>query len=396
MRIILLTGKGGVGKTSAAVATALRCADGGKRTLVMSTDAAHSLADALACDVGSEAVQVAPNLDALEVDVPTELNQNWGRIQSFVVGNLRKLADLSEIEAEELAVWPGMDELFSLLKLKAFHRQGAYDVVIMDCAPTGATVRMLSMPEVMRWYMTKVFHVERRLMKLLRPILSHLIKPDLPDEGVFDAVQKLYNQLDGVKDLLSDPMTCSVRLVLNPERMVIRESQRAFAYLSLFGFCVDAVVVNRLIPEHADGDFAAGWRRIQLGYIEEVEQAFSPLRLLRAEQRAGEILGLPALRELGAELYGDEDAAGVYETERPIRVEQQNGRLVMSIRLPFVDRGDLAVWTRADEMVIDVNNVRRSILLPRALTGRRVEQAKLNEGVLCVTFGGKSDERRVS
>jgi len=393
MRIILFTGKGGVGKTSVAAATAVRCAQKGRRTAVMSTDAAHSLGDALSCQLDGRPRTIAPNLDALEVDVHQELREGWGRIRSFIVQNLRKLTDFSQIEAEELAVWPGMDELFSLLRLKALHREGRYDVVIMDCAPTGSTVRMLSMPDVMRWYMTRLFHVERRMMKWLRPVLSRAIDPVLPDDEVFDAVENLYNRMDGVKELLCDPATTTVRLVVNPEKMVIRETQRAHAYLCLFGFSVDAVVVNRILPADAEGAFLDAWRRSQAQYVEEIERAFAPVPLLRVRQRSGEVVGLDALAALAEEIYGHDDPARGRPAEPPISISRENGRYILRVALPFVAGGEVDVWSRGDELTISVGNVRRSLVLPHALAARPVIEARLCDGALRVSFGGDGHDR---
>ena len=386
MRIILFTGKGGVGKTTIAAATALECAGRGLRTIVMSTDAAHSLADAFQKPIDSEPTELADNLYGLEVNVQEELRHNWGVIQSFIVRNLKKLAGFPQIIAEEFAVFPGMDELFSLLRLKRFYERSEFDVALVDCAPTGGTMRMLSFPDVAQWYMQKVFNIQRQLMKVIRPVVGPWLKAELPSDQVYATVKELYGRLTGMKDILTDPKTSTVRLVLNPERMVIKESQRAYAYLSLFGFPVDAAVVNRILPDDADGAYVGRWREIQRGYLHEIEGAFLPLKLIHARQREGELVGQAALAQLGKELYGHEDPARVFVSEPPMQITAEDGFYTLTLKLPFTEKDELEVWVHGDELIVRVRNVKRNLPLPHAIAGLELDDATLTDGRLKVRF----------
>ena len=391
MRIILYTGKGGVGKTSISAATAIRCGELGYKTLVMSTDAAHSLSDSFEMDLGDEPTQVADNLFGLEIDVEEELKKNWGRIQSFIKRNLIRTAGFNDLIAEEFAVFPGMEELFSLLKLKDYYEAEAFDVAIVDCAPTGGTIRLLSFPDIAEWYMEKIFNVERRIMKFVRPIVNPLIDLELPSEDIYGNVEELYRRLDGMKDILSNERTSSIRLVMNPEKMVIRESQRAYAYFCLFGFPVDAVVVNRVFPEGVGGEYLEKWREIQAGYLKEVDEAFQPLPVMLSHFRDQEVVGKKHLTALAEDLYGEQDPAQVYREEQPLAIGQNDGLYEVSLRLPFTTKDDVDVWIHGDELVIRIRNCKRHVLLPRALAIRDISEAKFEGDRLHVRFADKGE-----
>ena len=391
LRIILYTGKGGVGKTSISAATAIRCAALGYRTLVMSTDAAHSLSDSLEVELGDEPTPVAKDLFGLEIDVEQELQKNWGRIQSFIKRNLIRTAGFNDLIAEEFAVFPGMEELFSLLKLKAYYEAEAFDVAIVDCAPTAGTIRLLSFPDIAQWYMEKVFHVERRIMKLVRPVVNPMIDLELPSDDIYGSVEELYKRLDGMKDILSEESTSSIRLVMNPEKMVIRESQRAYAYLCLFGFPVDAAVVNRIYPQDAGGSYLERWREIQGEYLKEVADAFSPLPMLRSHFREDEVVGQQHLTAMAEDLFGDDDPTQIYREEQPLRISGDDGHYEVSLYLPFTTKDDVDVWIHGDELVIRIRNFKRHILLPRSLATRDIGEAKLDNGRLRVQFANKDE-----
>src|ERR671919_1726024 len=303
MRIILFTGKGGVGKTTVASATALRIAASARKTLLMSTDPAHSVADAFGAELGSEPTEVAPNLWAEQIDPQQRLEENWREIQQHAVSVLN-WAGLAEIEAEELAVIPGLDELFSLADVKRYHDEGPLEVVIVDCAPTGETLRLLSLPDIIQWYIERIFPIERRVMGALRPVAKRVTSLPLPDDDVYGAVRRFYERLDGVRQVLTDPSSTSVRLVVNPERMVIAEAQRTFTYLNLFGYRVDAVVVNRLLPEAVSDPYFERWKELQTEHLKTIEEAFSPTPILTAHLRDQELVGTALLAELSDELYG--------------------------------------------------------------------------------------------
>ena len=392
MRIILFTGKGGVGKTSISAATGMRCAELGMSTLVMSTDAAHSLADSFETTLGDEPTPVTDGLFGLGIDVEQELKKNWGRIQAFIKRNLIRTAGFTEVIAEEFAVFPGMEELFSLLRLKRFYETDAYDVAIVDCAPTAGTIRMLSFPDIAEWYMEKIFNIERRIMKFIRPVVNPMIDLELPSDEVFGNVEELYKRLDGMKDILSDPSVSSVRLVMNPEKMVIRESQRAYAYLNLFGFPTDAVVVNRIFPAGAGGEYLARWRSIQEGYLQEVEDAFSPLPVMRSPFRDQEVVGIDILRAMADDLYGDDDPSQIYLKEQPLIIGQEEGRYSISLKLPFTSKDSVDVWIHGGELVVRIRNFKRHIMLPRALATRDITEAKFEGDRLHVRFDNKQDE----
>lgn len=388
MRIILYTGKGGVGKTTLSAATALRCAERGNRTIVLSTDAAHSLADSLGCTLGPEPTEVAPNCWAEEVNVNYELETNWSNIQNYITKFLRTRG-FHEIEAEEFAVFPGMEELFSLLKLKEHNSSGDFDVAIIDCAPTGSTVRMLGMPDVMRWYMERFFELERRIMRTMRPAFEKIAKVPLPTDDVYQAVERVFDRIQGMKDLLTDSSRASIRLVFNPERMVIRESQRAYSYLNLFGFTVDAAVANRLIPDTVKDPYFDQWKKLQARHMRTAKEIFDPLPIFRGNLYDDEVVGLDALRRLADDVFGEQDPAEVYHDKPPITLEpteEHPAGYDMTVHLPGVDKTQLTMTVVGSELVVDLNNYRRNILLPRLLTDCELASANFQDDYLRIRF----------
>ena len=307
-RTILYTGKGGVGKTSVAAATARLCAARGLRTVVLSTDPAHSLSDSLETPLGPDPTPVAERLWGQEVQAQREMEANWGRVQEWLVGLLADRG-VMDIAAEELTVPPGMDELFSLLQIKSHHESGDYDVVIVDCAPTGETLRLLSFPEIAQWWLEKVFPVERKMVAAARPLAKTFLDVDLPGPDVFGEVNRLVRNLVAMNEILRDRDRASIRLVMNADRMVVNEAQRTFTYLNLYGYLTDAVVVNRLFPDEVGDGYFGEWRRRQGERLEEIEQGFAPVPVLRARYFDEEVIGAPMLDRLGAELFGDGDPA---------------------------------------------------------------------------------------
>ena len=385
MRIILFTGKGGVGKTTVACATALRIAAGGKKTLLMSTDPAHSLADAFDVDLGPEPQEVAVNLWAEQIDPQQRLEENWREIQQHAV-NVLQWAGIAEIEAEELSVIPGIDELFSLADVKRHHDEDPYDVLIVDCAPTGETLRLLSLPDIIQWYMERVFPVERKLVGALRPVARRVTSLPLPDDNVYAAVRRFYDKLDGVRRVLTDGETTSVRLVVNPEKMVIAEAQRTFTYLNLFGYRVDAIVANRLLPDTVVDPYFSRWKDIQAEHLETIERSFSPLPILRARLREQELSSLDLLLDLGREIYGETVADDVLFSDEPMSIVKEADAYVLSLRLPFTSKDELQLSVKNDELFIKVGPYRRTIMLPRSLASRPISTAQLDDDRLRVTF----------
>jgi arsenite-transporting ATPase len=390
LRILLYSGKGGVGKTSLSAATAVRTARLGKRTLVVSTDSAHSLADALDVPVGSAPTPVERNLDALEVDVNKELSDHWGVIHEFLT-RFMTARGVDDAVAEEMAILPGIEELFSLLKVKTLAEAGRYDVIVIDCAPTGETVRMLGVPEVLKFYFTRIFPIQRTVVRSVRPVAKRMTDIPIPDDNVFAAVQALYRQMEGMGPLLQDPRRASIRLVLNPERMVINESQRLFTYLSLFGFPVDCVVANRVLPEEARSPYFESWLEIQGRHLATARDAFDPLPLLTARLFDREMVGLPLLDELGRHVFGETDPAAVLYEDRPIEVRKEGKGYALYVRLPFAEKDQIQVWAKGENLVVQVANQRRHILLPRTLASRRLKGAAFAERRLRVAFGEKEE-----
>ena len=385
MRIVLFTGKGGVGKTTVACATALRIAAEGKKTLLMSTDPAHSLADAFGLDLGPDPEEVAPNLWAEQIDPQQRLEENWREIQEHAI-NVLQWAGIAEIEAEELSVIPGLDELFSLADVKRHHDDDPYDALIVDCAPTGETLRLLSLPDIIQWYMERVFPMERKIVGALRPVARRMTSLPLPDDNVYAAVRRFYDKLEGVRKVLTDPASTSVRLVMNPERMVIAEAQRTFTYLNLFGYRVDAVVANRLLPEQVTDPYFARWKKVQAEHLSTIEDSFSPVPILKANLRDQELTSLGDLVDLGAEIYGDADAAAVLFTEDPLTIVRDGDGYVLTLKLPFASREELDLSVKNDELFVKVGPYRRTIMLPRTLASREIGSARMTDDRLRITF----------
>ena len=386
MRVILVTGKGGVGKTTVSAATALASADLGHRTLVMSTDPAHSLADAFQVELGDDPTPVAPNLVAQQIDSQARLEDSWGEVRDHLT-ELFDWSGLKGIEAEELTVFPGMDEIFALATVRDHTRSGEYDAIIVDCAPTAETLRLLSLPEVLSWYMEKMFPIGRRVAKVVRPVLSRVTTIPVADDRVFDAVARFYERLDGIREILADSEITSARLVMNPEKMVIAEARRTYTYLGLFGYAVDSAVVNRVLPEEVSDPYFKRWREIQSEHLESVEDAFADVDVRRLRLFDEEMVGVDKLRLIGQELYGDLDPLDRLAETVPFRVDDDGDNVVLVLSVPFAEKGDVDVLRHADELFITVGPYRRSFVLPDSLKRRHVRRAQLIEGELRVTFG---------
>ncbi len=388
MRILLYSGKGGVGKTTLSAATGVRAARLGHRTLVISTDAAHSLADALGVGLRGEPVRVEERLDAVEIDVNQELAQRWGTIHEWLT-KFMTFRGIADAVAEEMAILPGMEELFSLLRVRAFAKSGRYDVIVVDCAPTGETIRLLGVPDILNFYFTRIFPIQRTVVRSVRPVAQRITDMPIPTDDVFGAVQGLYEQLRGMGPMLQDPATSSIRIVLNPEGMVIKESQRLYTYLGLFGFPVDAVVANRVLPDEARSPYFDRWFEIQKGYMAEARDAFDPIPFFESRLFDREMIGIELLDEMARTVFGGKDPTSVFFRERPIQVKKEGKAYVMSIRLPFAEKGRLSVFTRGDDLVVQVDNQRRQVALPRSLAGRSVASAAFVDQNLRVKFGDK-------
>jgi arsenite-transporting ATPase len=390
-RTILYTGKGGVGKTSVAAATARRCAAAGMRTIVLSTDPAHSLSDSLEAELGDEPAEVARNLFGQEVQAQQEMERHWEAVQDWL-GELLAQRGVDRISAEEFTVPPGVDELFSLLQIKRHHETEEYDAIVVDCAPTGETLRLLSFPDVARWWLEKVFPWEKRVVAAARPIARTFLDVSLPSEAVFDDVQRLVRNLVAMNGILRDRASTTMRLVMNPDRMVIREAMRTFTYLNLYGYLTDAVVVNRLFPEDvADGYFAA-WREVQQEHMELVTSAFSPVPILRAKFFEQEVVGPEMLDRLGDQLFDGRDAGAVLHEELSQELVADNGRARLRLPIPFVEKADIELKKIGLEVIVRVGGQKRTIILPPAMAAYRPRAARFEDGALEVLFE-RADER---
>jgi arsenite-transporting ATPase len=385
MRILLFTGKGGVGKTTVAAATALRAAHEGKRTLITSTDAAHSLADSFDVALGDKIAPVTENLWAEQIDAQSRLEANWRDIQEYIIAFLN-WTGVDAIEAEELSVIPGLDEIFSLTDVKRHAEGGAYDLLVIDCAPTAETLRLLSLPQVMNWYIERIFPVERKIVKTVRPLLSRITSMPIADDKIFAAVERLHRNLAGVQRILADAKQSSVRLVVNPEKMVIAEARRTYTYLSLFGYRVDAVVANRIIPDTVTDPYFGKWKEIQAEHLATIRESFEPVPILTARLFDEEMVGLDLLEEMGREVYKDQDPTAVLHRDEPIKVRKQGDRYVMALRLPFVDRGNLDIHRRGEELFIRVGSYKRNMVLPAALQRLEVRDARFVDDRLEIRF----------
>jgi len=385
VRILLFTGKGGVGKTTVAAATAARSAASGQRTLAMSTDPAHSLADSFDIPLGPETREIGKNLWAEQIDAQERLETNWRDIQEFIIAFLN-WAGVDAIEAEELSVIPGLDEIFSLTDVKRHADSGNYDVLVVDCAPTAETLRLLSLPDAMNWYIERLFPVSRRAVKTVRPILTRLTSMPIADDRIFGAVERLHRNLDGVRQLLTNDRMSSVRLVVNPEKMVIAEARRTYTYLSLFGYRVDAVVVNRIIPPEVEDPYFGTWKGIQAEHLATVHESFQPVPILTARLFDREMVGLDLLGDMGAELYGERTGTEMLHREDPMRIRKKGGAYVLSLRLPFADRSDLNVFRKADELFVGVGSYKRNVILPQVLQRLEIQDAQFVEDRLEVRF----------
>ena len=391
MRILLFSGKGGVGKTSLAAATGLELSRLGYRTLVMSVDPAHSLADAFDIETTlfhaktGDPYSIDKKLAIHEVNIQKEIKRHWREISAYVISVLRTTG-INDVEAEELAILPGMEELSALMYVNQFRREDRYDVIVLDCAPTAESMRFVSMPTTLEWYMKHIFPFQRGLLKAVRPLANRVSPVELPTDSYFANIKDLFSRLDGIGELMEDPKITSVRLVTNPERMVLRETQRAFVYFSLHGLTVDGVIVNRVLPEEVTDQYFQEWRISQAKVLEEIDRYFAPVAVKRVPLFTHEVLGRDRLQELARSLYdGKEDPAAITRTEAPYTfTKSPHGGYQVRLQLPFAAKGEIGLFKKGDELVVEIGTLRRHIGLPTSMASLSPGRAKLENKILTV------------
>ena len=390
MRILLFSGKGGVGKTSLAAATGLQLSKLGYRTLVMSVDPAHSLADAFDLETGlfdantGDPLAINDNLSIHEVNIQKEIKRHWREISAYVISVLRTTG-ISDVEAEELAILPGMEELSAMMYVNQFRREGRYQAIVLDCAPTAESLRFISMPTTLDWYMKHIFPFHRGLLKAVRPLANRVSPVELPTDSYFANIAELFGKLDGIPELLEDARTTSVRLVTNPEKMVLRETQRAFVYFSLHGLTVDGIIVNRVLPEEVTDVYFQEWRASQAKVLKEIEAYFAPVRVKRVPLFTHEVLGRERLEELARSLYQEsDDPAAVTRTEAPYTFEKMDGYYAVRLQLPFAAKGEIGLFKKGDELVVEIGTLRRHIGLPTSMSSLTPSRARLENKILTV------------
>jgi len=385
MRILLYTGKGGVGKTTIAAATALKCAEKGYRTLAMSTDAAHSLADSFNLSAGQVPTLITDNLWAQETVLTSTVNEQWNTVQQWFA-TLLAWRGVKDMVAEEMAFLPGMEELAYLLYIINYAGSGLFDVIVVDSAPTGETRRLLSFPEVLDWWMKRLFPVQRQVAKVVRPVLKPLSHMPIPDEEVLDSIQQIFPQINKMRSLLSDPGVTSMRLVVNPEKMVIKQTQRTFTYLNLYGYSTDLVICNRLIPDSVTDHYFDYWKTNQVQYYKEIEERFAPLPVLSLPLLKQEVVGLEMLKQTAEELYKDHDPAEIFYRGKPHEIEKKNGDYILSFDFPYSQKEEISLIKNNDELIIQVGSYRRNIVLPRTIMNLDVKEAKFENQKLLIKF----------
>jgi arsenite-transporting ATPase len=390
MRILLFSGKGGVGKTSVAAASGLQLAKLGYRTLVMSVDPAHSLGDAFDLETSlfqgntADPYPVTEHLSIHEVNIQHEIKRYWREISTYIVSILRTTG-VTGIEAEELAILPGMEELSAMMYVNQYRREGRYDVVVLDCAPTAESLRFVSMPTTLDWYMKHIFPWQRGLLKAVRPIANRVSPVELPSDRYFNNIQQLFERIEGVAEVMEDPRVTSVRLVTNPEKMVLRETQRAFVYFLLHGLSVDQIVVNRVLPDSVKDEWFNEWRAAQGNFLQEIERYFAPIPVKRIPLFTHEVLGRDRLADMAQVLYGDsDDPSIVTQTEAPFRFEKIGEQYSVRLRLPFAVKGEVGLFKKGDELVVTVGTLRRHIGLPTSMAGLTPSHARLEHQELVV------------
>lgn len=399
MRIIFFAGKGGVGKTSISAATGVKASEMGYRTILMSLDIAHNLSDIFDLDKDlmdvnkGRPVRINDNLWIQELDIYEEVNKNWGEIYRYI-STLLNTTGIDEILAEELAILPGMEEISLLLYINSYVKENKYDVIVLDCAPTGESIRFISIPTTLEWYMKKIFKLERRVAKYVRPVANKISDIPIPREEYFDAIERLFSRLRGVNSILENPEITSVRLVTNPEKIVLKETQRAFMYFCLYHINIDAIIINRIIPDIAKGNFINLWKNSQKFYLDRAKEYFDPIPILPVNLFEGEVLGHEALQRLADQVYKKDDPTKHFFKGEPYKWIKEDANYKLIIRLPFAMKKSIDLSKVSDELIVRIGTVKRHFLLPRQVASFRSISARLDGQDLHVVFKGDGEHEQ--
>lgn len=393
-RLILFCGKGGVGKTTVAAASALAAAKAGHRTIILSLDLAHSLFDSLDLDRGlfdknlGHPVPVTENLDAQEIDVQEEISRHWSDVYKYIA-LLFTSTGLSDAVAEEVAVLPGTEDVITLMYVNHYIKEGKYDTIIVDCPPTGDALRFVNMTSTIEWYMMKRFNLDRTIVRLVRPLLGK--KADnmgMPEDSYFEGMKSIFQKIDGVNELLVNPQVTSVRLVTNAEKMVIRETQRAYMYFNMYGMTTDHVVINRLLPESNDAYFSR-WFQTQRAYAKEIREYFDGVPVVSLPLFEDEVLGLPRLQKMADLLYSGKDPTEIFVSEPPYKFVKKENEYSLIFQLPFVEKEQVDIHRAGEDLIIRVGSFKRHVPLSRSIVNLEVTSAQFKGNELVVKFGSK-------
>lgn len=385
MRIILYTGKGGVGKTSIAAATACKIASEGKKVLIMSTDQAHSLSDSFDMKLGNEQIEVSNNLYGMEIDTVIENENTWGSIKSYIE-KLMVLKSKETIESEELLVFPGFEELLSLIKIKEIYDENKYEVLIVDCAPTGETMSLLKFPELFKWWMEKIFPIKRKGAKFVKPIVEATIKIPLPTDDTFDEIERLYTKLNELHSLMLNKDVVSIRIVTTPEKIVVKEAKRSFSYLHLFDYNVDGIIINKIFPEESLKGYFQKWEKLQRESIVDINDSFKNFPIFKLELMDDELRKYEMLKKVADEIYREFKPEDVLFKDKVFIVKKEKDKYKFSIKMPFVNKSELKLSQNGDEITIAIKNERRNLILPTKLHSKEIVSAKYDEGMLNIYF----------
>ncbi len=385
MRIILYTGKGGVGKTSIAASTACKIASSGKKVLIMSTDQAHSLGDSFDQKLSHKPLEITKNLYAMEIDTFVENEKAWGKLKDYLK-ELMTIKSQKSIEVEELLVFPGFEELFSLIKIKELADEGVYDVIIVDCAPTGETMSLLKFPELFKWWMEKIFPIKRKGAKLVKPIVESTLKVPMPSDDAFDEMERLYKKLEELQCLISNKDSVSIRIVTTPEKIVVKEAKRSFSYLHLFDYNVDAIIINKVFPKASLEGYFDQWVQLQEESIKDIKESFKGIPIFELELINHELRKYEVLSKAASQIYGVVRPEEVLFKDKIFTINKDDEGYYLSVHIPFAHKDELGLTQKGEEITLSIKNEKRSFILPGRFKSKEVVKAKYQDDRLCIYF----------